>query len=99
MNENDKTIHHTDYPYIVKINGICGGQAIIEGSRIAVWHLAGYYYQAGLSVEEILTEWDYLTPAQVFNALAYYHDNKEEIDKIQQHNSYEKWLERYAYAA
>ena len=78
----------------MKVEGVCGGEAIIEGTRIAVWHIVGYYYRAGLSVEEILADWDYLTPAQVFSALAYYHDNRKEIDRVRRENSYEYWLEQ-----
>ena len=89
----------TAYPHIVKVEGVCGGEAIVEGTRIAVWHIVGYYYKVGMSVEEILADWDHLTPAQVFNALAYYHDNKEEVDRVRQRNSYEFWLERHAHAA
>lgn len=88
----------TGYPHIVKIDGVCGGEATIEGTRIAVWHIIGYYYKVGMSVEEILSEWEYLTPAQVFSALAYYHDNKDEIDQVRQRNSYEQWLETDAHA-
>ena len=96
MSINNKKLHHTDYPHIVKVDGVCGGEAIIEGTRIAVWHLVNYYYKIGLPVEEILADWDYLTPAQVFSALAYYHDNKNEIDEARQKNSYEYWLEHHA---
>lgn len=98
MSATDKRVNQTAYPHIARIDGVCGGQAIIEGTRIAVWHIVGYYYKVGMSVEEILAEWDYLTPAQVFSALAYYHDNKEEIDQIREQNSYEYWLEHYAHA-
>jgi len=94
----DKTKSHTDYPHIVKIEGVCGGEAIIEDTRIAVWHIVGYYYEAGMSVEEILAEWAYLTSSQVFSALAYYHDNKDEIDRVRYENSYDYWLEHYANA-
>ena len=97
MGMYEKTIRRTPYPHIVKIEGVCGGEAIIEGKRIAVWHIVGYYYKVGMSVEEILTEWDYLTPAQVFSALAYYHDNQEEIDRVRQQNSYAYWQEHYAH--
>lgn len=76
MNANNKAVERTIYPYIVKVPGVCGGEAIIEGTRIAVWHVVGQYYKVGMSVEDILAEWDYLTPAQVFSALAYYHDNR-----------------------
>lgn len=84
----------TAYPHIVKTDGVCGGEATIKGTRIAVWHIVGYYYKVGMSVEEILAEWDYLTPAEVFSALAYYHDNREEIESVRLKNSYETWLEQ-----
>ncbi len=92
------TIHRTAHPHIVKIDGVCGGEAIIEGTRIAVWHVVGYYYSVGMSVEAILADWDYLTPAQVFDALAYYHDHREEIDRVRQENSYEYWQEHQTHA-
>lgn len=94
-----RTVHRTSYPHIVKIDGVCGGQAIIKGTRIAVWHLVGYYYRVGMSVEDIVAEWNYLTPAQVFSALAYYHAHKAEIDAVRYQNSYEHWQQEYAHAA
>ncbi len=99
MSTNENKIHRTAYPHIVKVDGVCGGEAIIEGTRIAVWHIVEYYYKLGMSVEEILADWDYLMPAQVFSALAYYHDNQAEIDRVRQENSYEYWQEHYAHAA
>lgn len=86
---------YTNYPHIVKVDRVCGGQAIIEGTRIAVWHIVGYYYKVGMSVEQIVVDWDYLNPAQVFSALAYYHDHKEEIDRVRWENSYENWKQNY----
>jgi uncharacterized protein (DUF433 family) len=97
MGMHEKTARRTPYSHIVKIESVCGGEAIIERTRIAVWHIVGYYYKVGMSVEEILTEWDYLTPAQVFSALAYYHDNQEEIDRVRQQDSYAYWQEHYAH--
>ncbi len=91
MSTKEREVHRTEYPHIVEIDGVLGGDAIIEGTRIAVWHIVGYYYKVGMSVEDILAEWNYLTPAQVFSALAYYHDHKEEVDKLREENSYERW--------
>ena len=91
MSAKNKKVSPTPYPHIVKVEGVCGGQAIIEGTRIAVWHIVGYYYKVGMSVEDILAEWYYLKPAQVFSALAYYHDNRQEIDDLREANSYEHW--------
>ena len=96
MSAKNRTVHPTTYPHIVKIDGVLGGQAIIEGTRIAVWHIVGYYYKVGMSIEAILAEWNYLRPAQVFSALAYYHDNREEIDAVREENSYERWKQEQA---
>jgi len=49
-----------------------------------------------MSVDAILAGWNHLTPGQVFSALAYYHDNQEEVDRVRARNSYEFWLERHA---
>jgi len=95
MSRKNKNAHPTPFPHIVKVGSVCGGEAIVEGTGIAVWHLVGYYYNVGMSVEDILAEWDYLTPAQVFSALAYYHDNTEEIDRVREQNSYERWQEHH----
>ena len=93
-------IHQTSYPHIVKADGICGGQAVIKGTRIAVWHIVGYYYKVGMSVEDILAEWGYLKPAQIFSALAYYHDNQQEIDTVREQNRYDnREQEQYVRAA
>lgn len=91
--------HATEYPHVVRADGVCGGEATIAGTRIAVWHIVGYYYAAGMSVEEILAEWDSLTPAQVFSALAYYHDHRDEIDRIRHENSEAVWATRRDHAA
>jgi len=96
---NDPEVRHTAYPHIVKIEGICGGNAVIEGTRFAVWHLVNYYYEVGMTTEAILAEWNYLTPAQIFSALAYYQDNREEIDQVRRQNSYESWHAQTAHAA
>jgi uncharacterized protein (DUF433 family) len=95
MNKKERTVRQTEYPHIVKAEGVLGGEAIIEGTRIAVWHIVGYYYKVGMSVEDILAEWEYLNPAAIFGALAYYHDHREEIDRVREENSYERWLQEH----
>jgi uncharacterized protein (DUF433 family) len=89
--DGNAEVQTTSYPHIIKIEGVCGGEAIIENTRIAVWHLVNFYYKVGMTVEAILLDWDYLAPAQVFSALAYYHDNQEEVDAARWRNSIEYW--------
>jgi len=95
LSTKSKVIQKTGYPHIVKVDGVLGGEAIIKGTRIGVWHIVGYYYKVGMSVEDILAEWDYLNPATIFSALAYYHDHKAEIDRVREENSYERWQQEH----
>lgn len=66
--------------HITSSRAICGGKPIIKGTRISVAHIAGYYMM-GLSPEEIQRELPHLTLAQIFDALAFYLDNREAIER------------------
>jgi uncharacterized protein (DUF433 family) len=70
----------TQHLYIEKNPGKYEGKAVIKGTRIPVASIANHY-RSGMSIEEILDGYPNLTPAQFFDALSYYFDNKEEIDK------------------
>jgi len=73
------TAEKFDYPYIISNSGIAGGRPVIEGTRITVNRIAGYY-QLGMSIDEILNNLHHLTPSQVHSALAYYFDHQAEIN-------------------
>lgn len=64
---------------IVSSHNILDGKPIIENRRISVQQIVEYHIYEGWSIErieEVLT----LRPAEVYAALAYYHDHREEID-------------------
>jgi uncharacterized protein (DUF433 family) len=84
----------TEYRYITRVPGICGGRPIIKGTRTPVRSLVGYY-KMGLSVEEILEGLPHLTPAQVYEALSYYHDHLSEIEEDIEGSQVEHLIERY----
>jgi uncharacterized protein (DUF433 family) len=69
------------YPHISKRPEVCGGKACIDGTRIRVMDIVALHTQ-GSTVDEMLEHFDSrpLTPAEVYSALAYYHDHKEEIE-------------------
>ncbi len=73
------TAPHAEYRYVTRVAGVCGGRPIIKGTRTTVRAIVGYY-KMGLGVEEILEGLPHLTPAQVHEALSYYHDHKDEIE-------------------
>lgn len=68
-----------DYRNIEKDPARCGGQAVVAGTRIRVATILSCYRQ-GMSVEEIVQQYELLKPADVHDALAYAYDHIEEID-------------------
>lgn len=83
------------YPHITSHPGIADGAPIIEGTRVTVHTIAGYY-QMGMDVDEILTTLSHLTASQVHSALAYYFDHQEEIDSAVAEYSDEEYWKRQA---
>jgi len=82
------------YPYITFEPEIAGGTPLIEGTRITVRTVAGYY-QMGMSVDEILNCLRQLSPSQVHSALAYYFDHQHEINADLEESSDEGyWKEK-----
>lgn len=64
---------------IVRTPEVRGGRPRIAGTGVTVRRIVGWY-KLGLSPEEIADEFGYLSLAQVYAALAYYHANREEIE-------------------
>ena len=59
--------------------GVCGGKLCIDGTRITV-HRISTLYKQGQTVENIIQTYPHLSYAQVYVALAYYHQNQAQID-------------------
>ena len=66
--------------HITTNKAICSGSPIIKGTRTSVANIAGFYLM-GMTAEEIQRELPHLSLAQVFDALAFYLDHREEIDR------------------
>ena len=60
--------------------GVAGGKPRVAGHRISVQDIAIWHERMGRSADEIATEYD-LTLADVYAALAYYFDHRNEIDE------------------
>lgn len=71
-------IHTTEQPYIVREDGILGGEPVIKGTRVPVRAIVEMW-RMGMLPEEIPTALPHLTLAQVFAALSYFSDHQDEI--------------------
>jgi uncharacterized protein (DUF433 family) len=68
------------YSHITKDPGVCGGEACIDGTRITVKDIV-CLHEEGHTPDQMLHVFATpLTLAQVYAALAYYHDHTEEIE-------------------
>lgn len=66
--------------HIEKTPGTCGGRARIAGHRIRVMDIVGIHDGGGFSPAQIVEEYPGITLADVYAALAYYHDHRDEIE-------------------
>src|SRR5437660_555679 len=60
--------------------GVTGGRPRIAGHRITVQDIVLWHERLDLGADEIATEYG-LSLAEVYAALAYYYDHREEIDR------------------
>jgi uncharacterized protein (DUF433 family) len=67
-------------PRIVSTPGTCGGKPRIAGRRITVKHVVIDHQRGGMSPDEIVSAYPSLGLSDVYAALAYYHDHRDEID-------------------
>ena len=65
--------------HIESTPGVCGGKPRIAGHRIRVEDVVVLHEWQGLSPDEIVARFQQITLADVYAALAYYHDHREEI--------------------
>jgi uncharacterized protein (DUF433 family) len=71
---NDITQHITKTP------GVCGGRACIAGHRVRVQDIVVWHEKRGYSPDEIVDMFPGISLADVYAALTYYFDNRQEIE-------------------
>ena len=75
-----KTVRH-EHPYVERRPGVCGGEPVIVGTRFPVRSVVTSIYRLGMTPEEMVEAWSYLTLAHVHDALSFYHDHRSTIDR------------------
>jgi uncharacterized protein (DUF433 family) len=78
-----------EHAYIERVEGIQGGRPVIKGTRIPVRSIV-IYHRMGSIPEEIQIKLPHLNLAQIYDALSYYYDFKDEIDQDIDADSEEK---------
>ena len=68
-----------DHPYVESVPAVLGGEPVVKGMRTPVRAIVERW-KFGESVEETARNLPHLRLAQIFDALSYYDDHREEIE-------------------
>ena len=68
---------NTGHAHITCVEGVCGGEPVIDGLRVTVRHVVTLH-QRGETILEMAQSLG-ITEAQVFHALSYFFDHRDEI--------------------
>lgn len=68
------------HPHISRHDDVCGGSPVIAGTRFPVRSVVFYILRLGFAPGELTERFPHLTLAQVYDALAYYYDNCQDVD-------------------
>ncbi|MEA3346026.1 MAG: DUF433 domain-containing protein [Chloroflexota bacterium] len=74
------TGEETGHPHIERVSTILGGEPVIKGTRTSVRAIVEHW-QFGDSPQEIARQLPHLRLAQIFDALSYYDDHRQEIER------------------
>ena len=80
LGDSDSALIQTEHPHIVRVEGIRGGEPIIKGTGISVRTIVERT-RLNDNPEQIVDDYPYLTLAQVYDALSYYHEHPQEIEQ------------------
>lgn len=69
-------------PLIVRDPARCGGSPILAGTRTAVHDVVSYYQNHAGDLDEVRAELPHLSEEQIQAALAFYAENRAEIEEI-----------------
>ena len=69
------------HPHVTADSRICGGSPTIAGTRFPVRAVVFYVLHLGLTADELAEKFPHLSLAQIYDAIAYYYDNREEVDE------------------
>jgi uncharacterized protein (DUF433 family) len=70
-----------NHPHITVDPQVCGGSPIVGGTRFPVRSVVYYVLRLGMTPEELVHKFPHMNLAQVHDALAYYYDNRAEIEQ------------------
>ena len=86
-------MQHALIQHITKTPGICGGKPCIAGHRIRVSDIVVWHERRAYSPDEVVDMFPGITLADIYAALAYYFDHRDEIEtEFREGEQWGEWL-------
>jgi uncharacterized protein (DUF433 family) len=80
-----------EHPHITQAPGLACGAPVVAGTKFPVRSVVQYVLRQGLTPEELVRDFPQLTLPKIYDALSYYYDHKEEIDRELAENTEAVW--------
>ena len=71
----------TEHPYVETKAKICSGSPVVSGTRVRIVDIAIEYEYLNRTPDEIINAHPHLKLEQVHDALSYYYENREAMDR------------------
>jgi uncharacterized protein (DUF433 family) len=76
-----------EHPHVVSQPGLAGGAPVVKGTKFPVRSVVQYVLRQGLTPEELAEEFPQLTLSKIYDALSFYYDHREAIDREMNENT------------
>ncbi len=84
-------LSQTVHPYVKQQSDLAGGAPVVAGTKFPVRSVVQYVLRQGMTPEELVREFPQLTLTKIYDALSYYYDHQESIDREMEENTESNW--------
>jgi uncharacterized protein (DUF433 family) len=84
----------TSHPHVIRRDDLASGSPVVDGTKFPVRSIVQYVLRQGLTPEELAREFPQLTLAKIYDALSFYYEDREEIDRELRENTEDYWREK-----
>lgn len=76
-----------EHPHVTRRADLAGGAPVIAGTKFPVRSVVRYILKQGFTAEELVEDFPQLSLPKIYDALSYYYDHREEMDKEMSENT------------
>ena len=80
-----------EHPYVTRSPDLARGAPVITGTKFPVRSVVQYILRQGYTAEELIEDFPQLSLPKIYDALSYYYDHREEMDKEMSENTESSW--------